>query len=630
MNYKIIEVSDRPQQAPQEFCVFEYKGDKYVFCPIRNKLINVNHKPEEIVRQYWLYRLKEVYGYSFEQMGVEVKVRVGSTEAKKKADIVVYMDESRATPRIFVEVKKPNVKEGIEQLKTYMNVTGGRLGLWSNGDPPYVYLLRTPAQNLDEKDTWKEIRNIPGKNESLAAIDTPIERRDLIPIKDFLSIVRSCEDYIKAHEGADAFNEIFKLIIAKLYDEKVNLKNDHSEAEFRIGVLESAKDARIRIENLFNDAQKRWPGIFEKNEEILLEDNSLGFCVSSLQKAYLLKSPADVLGAAFEVMVNPEMKGNKGQYFTPRYIIKMCIDVLHPHDGETVFDPACGSGGFLVGALDYVYQCIESERDDKNEIIDNEKEYAQNYIYGMDYDPKVAKVAKAYMLIWGDGRSNIEAGDSLNSVNWNDDAKSKFLQEDPLTHKLVPRQFDIIATNPPFAGDMDTDETLSQYELAFKPQKNGSRKRVTKLGKEKLFIERCLKMLVPGGRMAIVLPRGILKNYSDERIRRFIVREARILGVVGLGSNIFKPYTNTKTVVLFLQKRYVPLKDDKSIDALSMNESIPFCVTEKPGKDKAGKVVLDKNGDVVSDFPEITRFLIKNITYQTREQFESINAVSIS
>lgn len=546
-----------------------------------------------------------------------MKVIVGATEAKKRADIVVYTDAKKKVPRIFIEVKKPNRKDGIEQLKVYQNATGCRLGLWSNGTPPHVYLLRTEPTGDVEETSWRELRNIPSKNEKLSDVDNPITRKELEPLNDFLSIVRECEDYIKAHEGSNVFDEIFKLIIAKLFDEKTYLKNDDSKAHFRVGVFEAPEEARVRIDELFEEATKRWSGIFEENEKILLNDESLAYAVSALQKAYLLKSPADILGSAFEVMVNPDMKGNKGQYFTPRHVVKMCIDILKPQDRENVFDPACGSGGFLVGALDYVYSQIESERDDENDIIENKKDYASECVYGMDYDRTIAKVAKAYMLIWGDGRSNIASCDGLNSNNWDDDTVAKFMTGKGKERKL--KQFDIIATNPPFAGDISNDDTLTQYELAYKLDKKGKRKKVNKLGKEKLFIERCLNMLVPGGRMAIVLPRGIMKNYSDERIRRYIMEHALIIGVIGLGGNMFKPFTNTKTIVLFIQKRYKPLSEGQSFE-LGQN-NIVYCVTEKPGKDKTGKIITGENGEIISDLEEITKYFNENASFLTEEQY---------
>lgn len=206
-----VTVDKKPDKAPETFTVFNWNGQEHVFCPIRKKLYKA--KPEEKVRQWWLYRLKEDYGYSFDQIDVKVKVRVGSTEAKKRADIVVYKDSKKNVPRIFVEVKKPDRKDGIDQLRVYMNATGCRLGLWSNGTPPHVYMLRIEPKEGEEEATWRELRNIPRKNENLDDIDNPITRKELVPVSDFLSVIEDCEDHIKAHEGADAFDEIFKLII---------------------------------------------------------------------------------------------------------------------------------------------------------------------------------------------------------------------------------------------------------------------------------------------------------------------------------------------------------------------------------------------------------------------------------
>lgn len=465
MNYKTLVSNEKPQEAPPQFTVYQVSGDEYIFCPIRKRAYKVNNAPEEKVRQWWLYRLKEMYDYNFDQMAVEVKVRVGATEAKKKADIVIYQDARKSVYRIFIEVKKPNRKDGLEQLKVYMNATGCRLGLWSNGSS-HIYLLRIEPKEGEEEATWRELRNIPSRRESLSDVDTPITRKDLEPVTDFLSILRQCEDYIKAHEGSSPFDEIFKLIFTKLYDERTHLKNDSSAASFRVGILEAPEETRERIVGLFDRAKERWSGVFKQGEEISLTDETLAYCVSTLQKTYLLKSNADVLGSAFEVMINPGMKGDKGQYFTPRHVIKLCIEVLQPKDGETVFDPACGSGGFLMGAMDYVYKQIERERDNDNEILENKKDYANECVFGMDYDHLIAKVAKAYMLIWGDGRSNIAVCDSLNQDNWGSEVLSKF--SEGRGKKATLRQFNIIATNPPFAGDIDVDATLSKYELAYK------------------------------------------------------------------------------------------------------------------------------------------------------------------
>jgi len=180
MEYKTLPSAERPTVAPAQFTVFEIGADRYIFCPIRNRSYKVNEKPEEIVRQWWLYRLRDLYNYDFSQIEVEVSVKVGSSEAKKKADIVVYSDKSKKRARIFVEVKKPTRKDGIDQLQVYMNATGCRLGLWSNGAGPHVYLLRIEPKEGEEEASWRELRNIPRRTEDLATVDSPITRSELV------------------------------------------------------------------------------------------------------------------------------------------------------------------------------------------------------------------------------------------------------------------------------------------------------------------------------------------------------------------------------------------------------------------------------------------------------------------
>lgn len=609
MIFEKVTQSLKPTSAPTKFTIFTIEQAEYIFCPLRKRLYKVDGKPEELVRQWWIYRLKDTYGYSFDQMSAEVPVKVGAAEAKKKADIVVYKDNTKKQPRVFVEVKKPNRKDGVDQLQVYMNATGCRLGLWSNGSPPHVFLLRIEPSEKQEEASWRELRNIPAASEDLSDVDTPITRKQLEPAKDFLSTLRECEDHIKAHEGVNVFDEIFKLIFSKLYDERRNLKNDDSPAQFRVGALEDEAIAAARIKKLFAAAQDQWKGVFLPGDAILLGDKALAFCVSALQKTYLLKSDADILGSAFEVMINPTMKGDKGQYFTPRHVIDLCIEVLNPQENETIFDPACGSGGFLVSAMDHVFNKIRAERDDESEILENQKDYASNNVFGMDYDPIIAKVAKAYMLIWGDGRSNICVGDGLNDANWSDDTRSKF--QIHKSGKRHPRQFNIIATNPPFAGDISSEDTLSSYRIAYKTV-DGRSKRLNKVSRDILFIERALNSLAAGGRMAIVLPRGILKNYTDERVRRFILERAKIRAAVSLTGDMFKPFTNTKTCILFVEKREKQLED---IGLAKNDPDIAYAVCEQPGKDKSGRLIRDKTGKIISDLNEISEFLTKKLNW---------------
>lgn len=612
MEAQLKRSNEKPTAVESIFTITTVGDEKYIFCPIRKRAYSVNSKPEELVRQSWLYKLRDEYGYQWNQISVEVPVLVGSTEAKKAADIVVYTDSKKQSARVFIEIKKPNRLDGLEQLKVYMNATGCRLGMWANGSDPNVYLLRIEPTDHTETVEWRELRNIPTQNETLTDVDNPITRADLSPVEDMLSIVKDCENYIKAHEGSDAFDEIFKLIFAKLFDERRNLKNDASAAQFRVGALEPADIARLRITTLYKQAKERWPGVFKPGEELLLGDLALAYCVSALQRTYLLKSDVDVLGAAFEVMINPSMKGDKGQYFTPRHVVDLCVEILNPKENESVLDPACGSGGFLVGAMDHVFKTIARERDDQNEILENQKDYASESVYGIDYDPLIAKVAKAYMLIWGDGRSNICIADGLSEKNWNEHSKDRLLVDDEYGNKKL-KQFDVIMMNPPFAGSVHSVEILSQYELAYSLDKKGKRKRAKSVSRDILFLERAIHYLRPGGRMAVVVPRGLLKNYTDEPVRRFLLKYSSIRAVISLSGSMFKPFTNTKTCVIFLQKRLEPLGD---LEESQNDADVVYAVTQRPGKDRSGKVVRLADGTIDSDLPEIGDYVLKNIEWE--------------
>jgi type I restriction enzyme M protein len=365
----------------------------------------------------------------------------------------------------------------------------------------------------------------------------------------------------------DAFNEMFKVVFAKIYDEKMNLGKEDSKCEFRIGITERPEVAAKRIRDLFEKSKEKWKGVFQESDYIKLNDYNLVYTASALQKAYLLESNADVLGMAFETMINPDFKSDMGQYFTPRQVIRMCVEMLNPKEDEKVCDPACGSGGFLIYCMDHVYKTINESWDKKDEAADHRKDYSQQNVWGVDYDDRLEKVAKAYMLIWGDGRSNVRCFDSLDYNSWDNENKRAFLN------------FDVVLTNPPFAGHQQKAEILSQFDLAFKgdPSTNEISARQSKAV---LFIERCIKLLKPGGRMCIVLPQGILNNLNDGYIRDYIDKQARILAVIGLHENTFKPFTTPKTSVLFLQKWN---KEEYLADY-----KIFFGVSLFPGKDKRG------------------------------------------
>jgi type I restriction enzyme M protein len=521
--------------------------------------------PEEIVRQLWVYKLIHQYGYQSDEIDLEKSVQFGTEVGTKAADIIVYTDVDKETPKIIIECKKPKRKDGIEQLKSYMNAKGAPVAVWSNGSDS-VILYRPYPKQFD--DTLVDIpRRDQEPKDVLEAKKTLLQLRTEF---NFKKIVQDLEELVLADSGKDEFNEIFKLIFAKIWDEREAQENRRDKVvEFR-----KALDPDItydRINSLFKKAADQWPGIFRDGEDIELTKRHLQVCVGPIEGVRLLGSNLRVMDDAFEYLLPTEAKKKKGQFFTPRHVVEMCVRMLNPKRNEYVMDPACGSAGFLLHAMEWCYPAPDH---DKREL--RKFKYASKYLWGIDFETRASKTARALMLIAGDGHTNIFGPDvsSLDPRTWYDTASGQALmhglREKKLTIKKIPSQetlkdedhawdyfenlkFDVILTNPPFAGEMKDRKMLSRYELA-KPALKRAKDKSPKEERDVLFIERVLKMLRPGGRAAIVLPQGKFNNSSLAFIREWILKKARLLAVVGLHPNTFKPHTGTKTSVLFFQK----------------------------------------------------------------------------
>jgi type I restriction enzyme M protein len=549
------------------------RGEKfYLHCLLRQK--KVLAKPEEVVRQLCIKRLLDM-GYAAGQMALEVGIKMGSTIHSKAADIVLYREETlRLTPYAIVELKRPSRKDGIDQLESYMNATGVPFGWWLNGKEALV-------RYREEPNIFSSIDRLPNAGETIDDVRAPRRKKDLLPLVDLRGLVELLEERVLANAGVSAFDEIFKLIFAKLFDEHIH--GDEEALLFRRG-SETPQELYNRIQKLFVDATKHpgWNEIFDAAERIQLTPQALAPCVAELEKYRFFGSDLDVLDAAFEHLINPEQKGDKGQYFTPRHVVQMCVDMLNPRDNEACLDPACGPCGFMIHTLKYVTESQAFKRRWGHEVEARKKDYAQNYLYAIDFDQKLAKVAKVLMLIMGDGKTHVFKVSSLDPREWTHHAHrvGDFVRDG---------MFDLVMTNPPFAGEITQAEVLGGYDLAYKgdPTQN---KRANKVERDVLFIERCLRFLKPGGRMAIVLPQGIFNNTSDEYIRKYVMKHARILGVVGLQGNMFKPFTGTKTSVLVLQKW-----QSEAERIATGDYRIFFATNQKSGKDNSGEYIwLDK------------------------------------
>mgnify|MGYP001157478251 CR=1 FL=1 len=529
--------------------------------------------PEEIVRQLWVYKLMHQYGYQADEIDLEKGVQFGTEVGTKAADIIVYTDATKLTPKIIVECKKPKRKDGIEQLKSYMNAKGAPVAVWSNGTDSIILHRPYPAQFDDT------LFDIPKRGQSPK--DVLETKKTLLQLKkhfNFKNIIQGLEELVLADSGKDEFNEIFKLIFAKIWDEKQaeEIRKDKT-VEFGqvVNSKTGAPDPDLtydRINGLFHKACDEWPGIFRQGEDIELAKRHLQVCIGQLEGVRLMGSNLRVMDDAFEYLLPTEAKKKKGQFFTPRHVVEMCVRMLNPTRTEYVMDPSCGSGGFLLHAMDWCYPAKDNEQRELRK-----HKYAAKYLWGIDFEQRAAKTSRALMLIAGDGHTNIFGPDvsSLDPRTWYENASGQALMHGLRQAKLTARKipdgetlkdedkaweyfdelkFDVILANPPFAGEMKDRKMLARYELARPALKRAGDDKAPKEERDVLFIERILKMLKPGGRAAIVLPQGKFNNSSLAFIREWILKKARLLAVVGLHPNTFKPHTGTKTSVLFVQK----------------------------------------------------------------------------
>ncbi len=549
------------------------KGERlYVHCLIRQK--KVVAKPEEVIRQLCIKRLFD-REYTAEQMALEVPVKMGSTTHSKAADIVVYREEIlRYTAYLVVELKRPQRRDGLDQLETYMNPLGAPFGWWLNGNEEII-------RYREEPNLFESIDRLPAAGETIDDVRAPLKRKDLKLLVDLRGLVELLEERVLANAGVSAFDEVFKLIFAKLYDEFTT--GEDEPVKFRRG-SETPEELFRRIEGLFVNATRHpgWNEIFDPGEKIQLTPQALAACISVLEPYRFFGSDLDVLDAAFEHLINPEQKGDKGQYFTPRHVVRMCVGMLNPKQDDKCLDPACGPCGFMIHTLKHVAESVAFKRKWGGEAEAKRKEYAQNYLYAIDFDHKLAKVAKVMMLIMGDGKTHVFRVNSLDLREWRHHPHR-------VGDVIQDGAFDVVMTNPPFAGEIMQPEVLGHYDLAFKGDPTRF-KRANKIERDVLFIERCLKFLRPGGRMAIVLPQGIFNNTTEQFIRDYAMRHARLLAVIGLHGNMFKPFTGTKTSVMFLQKW-----ESEEEQAAAGDYRIFFATNQRPGKDNSGDYIyLDK------------------------------------
>lgn len=577
--------------------------------------------PEEYVRQNIEKSLHLEYKFPKEEIAIGFAIKVGSK--KKKVDIMIFKsDEAKKQENVYiiVETKAPKVsfvdkKEGVDQLKSYMAAClNCEFGLWTNGKE------RVCLQRKIKKFEYEfvEIGDIPGKGQTLKELEK-IDRSSLKPATadNLLFTFNRCHDYIAGNQGLSkqqAFWELVKIIFCKIDDER------NERVEFYVGAQErSLMNGQLRVKErinkIFNKVTDFYGPIFHGHKEILLEPRVLAYIVSQLQGYDLLNSSVDVKGTAYEAIVGANLRGDRGEFFTPRNVCGMTVKMLDPQPNERVLDPACGTGGFLIIALNHIIEKIK-EREKKQwrladaptqyetqELYRKITTYANNYVFGIDINPDLKNATKMNMVMNNDGSGGIFSTNSLeNPHKWPDEIKKKIKLD----------SFDVLLTNPPFGTKIPIDDPsiLDQYDLAHRWEKTKDGRWIIKEELQKsvppeiLFIERCMQFLKLGtGRMAIVLPDGILGNPDLEYVRAWILRNAEILASIDLPVETFLPHTGTQTSMLFLRRKSKEEKTQEELSGKMEDYPVFMAIAERVGKDRRGNTIYkrDPEGNEIVD-----------------------------
>ncbi|MFT4210748.1 MAG: N-6 DNA methylase [Microbacterium sp.] len=582
----------------------------------------VRDTAEEYVRQNIEKALVRQYKYPPKACEPEFAIKVGSS--KKRVDVVVFDRENertQATAFLLVETKRADVKpgnktDGVGQLQSYMAAClNVRYGMWTNGDDRFCF-----AKRPDGKGGWsfEEIIDIPAFGQSEEDAQRP-SRKDLkvATADNLLFAFRRCHNYIAAHEGkqkTEAFWELLKLIFTKIEDErspKINFYATPSERENAT----VATAAKKRIQELFTTkVVKKYPTIFDaKDEAIDLKPSVVAYVVTQLQGYSLLASPVDVKGVAYEEIVGSNLRGDRGEFFTPRNACRMAVTMLNPQPDERVLDPSCGTGGFLITAMNHALEFVErTERaqwadptigtdSERQELYRRRQEYLSQCVLGIDLNPALVRAAKMNMVMNNDGSGGLWQANSLENPHlWNAE----------LANRVPLGSVDVIVSNPPFGSKIPIDDeaTLVQYDLAavwdqsesgnwsIRQDQHGNRVLQKSQPPEILFIERCLQLLVPGtGRMAMVIPNGILNNPGMAYVRSWIVRHAQILAVVDMQRDLFQPGNDTQTSMVLMRR--LDATEVQEAEARGLDYPLFMAVAEKIGHDKRGNVIYRRTAD---------------------------------
>lgn len=620
--------------------------DNKIYAPLKDKWLVL--KPEEEVRQKYISRLADSYGYTFDQMGQELQVTNSKRgQGSARADIVIWKSkedkEGKKYPLIVVECKAESVTIHKEDYYQGMNYAS-----WAHAD----FFVTT---NLKETRIFKIVKGqIPDKLDEIVdipnaeqagnrkEIDKLLKQTKAFTRDEFSKLLFKCHNIIRNNDKLSpeaAFDEISKILFIKIRYERENDEGQifskerfvvNRKAYEKLNKEMGVTDAIPFYQNLFEKTKQQFANdhLFDDNAKIEIRENSFEQIVKELEIYNLSTTSDDVKGIAFEKFLGKTFRGELGQFFTPRTIVDFMVSILDPQEGELVCDPCCGSGGFLIKTFEYVREKIEKDIEQQKEGIKT-KEYGEDYdkmsdkkkqqieaevaqtfsylneelninnekgrlrslsfdcIYGTDANPRMARTAKMNMIMHGDGHGGVHHHDGLLNVNG-----------------IFENRFDIILTNPPFGARVEKDLKISEadrftdeakieeyvnrygeaYKQALRQVNDHIGKSLLSLYNiessltEVLFIERCLNLLKPGGRMGIVLPEGVLNNTNLQKARDFVEGKAKILLIVSIPQDVFIASGATvKPSLLFFKK----FTEDEAATYSQIQSEAQITVTSK-------------------------------------------------
>lgn len=577
----------------------------------------VKETEQEQVRQNFERTLVEEYEYPTTDIQVDFAIKIwdGDKQKTKKAPVVV-MKPGTEDPFVLVLIAAPKANptdktNGATDLEQWLvDIQTAEYGCWTNGIENIFFQKK---KTKFETDVFP-VNDFPRFGEDASSIYTTDRRRLRAATgNNLLYAFKRCHDYIHANQGGSKeqiFWEFLKLLFAKIEDETLS---GRPRFAIRSGEERNDKDGqkevKDRVETLFKEVKNRseLKGLFDSAAEgILFNRETVSYIVAQLEKYDFIHSSVDVKGVAYETIVGPTLEGTKGEFFTPRNVVKMTVKMLDPKPGDRIYDPACGTGGFIVIAFNYISEKLRQKHKatwaNKNKPTEEEEKalfdeiHKSGYnIFGTDFNANLVKAAQMNMIMNNDGRGGLFSVNSLKDPN-------EWPKE--VSQKIQLGSMDFVMANPPFGSKIkiDSREILEHYDLAHSWSKTEDGKWQQEsniknaLEPEVLFVERCIKLLKPGtGKCGIVLPDSILSNPGYAYVRYWILQNCQVLASVDLPIETFLPRTGTQTSVLILRRKSDQEKLMESMSGQMAPYDIFMANVKKVGKDRRGGFVYKKD-----------------------------------